>query len=66
MFPESMIRLSAGRHEMSDEMRVWCFMAGANSVFYGDILLTAKNSTIDRDKRLFKKIGIEAFTMQEK
>lgn len=66
MFPESMIRLSAGRHEMSDEMQVWCFMAGANSVFYGDILLTAKNSTIDRDKRLFKKIGIEAFTMQEK
>ena len=65
MFPKSMIRLSAGRHEMSDEMQVWCFMAGANSVFYGDILLTAKNSTMNRDKRLFKKIGVESFKFQE-
>jgi len=60
MFPKSMIRLSAGRHEMSDEMQVWCFMAGANSVFYGDILLTTKNSTTERDKELFKKIGVKA------
>jgi len=65
MFPESMMRLSAGRHEMSDEMQVWCFMAGANSVFYGDILLTAKNSTMNRDKRLFKKIGAASFKFQE-
>lgn len=61
MFPESMIRLTAGRYQMSDEMQVWCFMAGANSVFYGDILLTEKNSTTDRDKKLFKEIGMRAF-----
>lgn len=56
--PNSYVRLSAGREEMSDEMQALCYMAGANSVFYGDELLTANNASIERDKDLFNRLGI--------
>lgn len=59
MFPKTMLRLAAGREEMSDEMQAWCFMAGANSIFYGEKLLTAKNPGENRDKKLLKKLDIK-------
>ncbi|MCD8573617.1 MAG: biotin synthase, partial [Gammaproteobacteria bacterium] len=59
MFPTSMIRLSAGRENMSEEMQALCFYVGANSIFLGDKLLTAKNSSLSRDKEMFKKIGLQ-------
>lgn len=58
MMPESYIRLSAGRESMNDEMQSLCFFAGANSIFYGDKLLTAKNSSESRDDVLLKKLGL--------
>ncbi len=60
LFPKSMIRLSAGRENMSEEMQALCFFSGANSIFLGDKLLTAKNSSFSRDKQLFEKIGLKA------
>ena len=51
--PASWVRLSAGRQEMSDELQALCFLAGANSMFYGDRLLTTDNPDADRDDRLF-------------
>lgn len=59
MFPKSAIRLSAGRAAMSDEMQALCFMAGANSVFYGEKLLTANNASVEHDTEMFKKLGME-------
>lgn len=59
MFPTSKIRLSAGREDMSDEMQAWCFMAGTNSIFIGDKLLTAKNPSQHQDIQLLKKLNIE-------
>lgn len=58
MMPRSFVRLSAGRHTMSDEMHALCFMAGANSIFAGEKLLTTPNPLLDKDKVLFKKLGI--------
>jgi len=58
LLPKSFIRLSAGRHEMSDELQALCFIAGANSVFYGDELLTTSNQTTKADNLLFERIGI--------
>ncbi len=58
MMPTSRVRLSAGRTEMSDEMQALCFFAGANSVFYGEKLLTTDNPTANKDKALFKRLGI--------
>ncbi len=60
MMPTSFVRLSAGRDEMNDQTQALCFFAGANSIFYGDVLLTAKNPTTDKDKVLFNRLGIEA------
>jgi biotin synthase len=56
--PTSFVRLSAGRDEMSEEMQALCFLAGANSMFYGDKLLTTGNPDIDRDQALFEKLGL--------
>jgi len=56
--PASHVRLSAGREEMSEEMQVLCFLAGANSIFYGEKLLTAGNKDAENDQKLFKKLGI--------
>jgi biotin synthase len=58
--PTSMIRLSAGREDMSDETQALCFLAGANSIFYGPKLLTTPNPDHDRDAQLFKRLGITA------
>ena len=58
--PASFVRLSAGRSEMSDELQALCFMAGANSMFYGERLLTTDNPDADRDDRLFARLGLRA------
>jgi biotin synthase len=52
------VRLSAGRDAMSEEMQTLCFLAGANSMFYGDKLLTTGNPDVDRDEALFAKLGL--------
>lgn len=59
VMPASMVRLSAGRSEMSDEMQAMCFFAGANSIFYGDKLLTTENPDENHDLKLFAKLGIK-------
>ena len=58
LMPQSMVRLSAGRVEMSDETQALCFLAGANSIFAGDKLLTQKNPGENRDQTLIKKLGM--------
>ena len=58
--PTSWVRLSAGRQEMSDELQALCFLAGANSMFYGDHLLTTGNPEVDRDDALFARLGLIA------
>ena len=58
LMPQSHVRLSAGRENMSDEMQALCFMAGANSIFYGNKLLTTANPEANRDLQLFKRLGI--------
>ncbi|MDQ5768420.1 biotin synthase BioB [Thiothrix subterranea] len=60
MMPKSYVRLSAGRAEMTDEMQAWCFFAGANSIFYGDKLLTTENPGESHDQQLFARLGIQA------
>ncbi|MGR9089208.1 MAG: biotin synthase BioB [Gammaproteobacteria bacterium] len=60
MMPESYVRLSAGRESMSDEAQALCFFAGANSIFYGEQLLTTPNPVADADRALFDKLGIRA------
>jgi len=57
MFPNSRIRLAAGRENMSNEFQAWCFMAGANSIFIGEKLLTANNSTPDKDYQFLNQLG---------
>ena len=59
MMPKSIVRLSAGREWMSDETQALCFLAGANSIFVGDELLTTKNPGQDKDQALFDKLGLE-------
>ena len=60
MMPKSAVRLSAGRNDMSDEMQALCFVAGANSIFYGDTLLTTPNPDENKDLELFERLGINA------
>lgn len=62
MMPKSVVRLSAGRESMSDELQALCFLAGANSIFLGEKLLTAPNAGEDRNSALFEKLGINGFT----
>jgi biotin synthase len=59
LMPRSHVRLSAGRTGMSDEMQALCFLAGANSVFYGERLLTTPNPAADHDRTLFQRLGIQ-------
>jgi len=66
LMPESAVRLSAGRMEMSDETQALCFFAGANSIFYGDKLLTTENPESNHDQKLFNKLGINALTKEIK
>jgi biotin synthase len=56
--PMSFVRLSAGRQEMNEATQALCFLAGANSIFYGEKLLTTGNPDVDRDRALFEKLGI--------
>ena len=65
MMPESYVRLSAGRTDMSDEMQAMCFFAGANSVFYGERLLTTDNPDANSDAELFSRLGINMQAMTE-
>jgi biotin synthase len=58
--PGAWVRLSAGRQAMSDELQALCFLAGANSMFYGDHLLTTGNPEVDRDDALFARLGLKA------
>lgn len=60
LMPKSYVRLSAGREKMSDEMQAMCFFAGANSIFYGDKLLTTPNPETNDDMQLFERLGIKA------
>jgi biotin synthase len=60
--PKSMVRLSAGREDMSQETQALCFLAGANSIFYGARLLTTPNPAPDRDRQLFDRLGLVALT----
>ncbi|MFN7835440.1 MAG: biotin synthase BioB [Burkholderiaceae bacterium] len=56
--PSAMVRLSAGRESMSDELQALCFLAGANSVFYGDKLLVTENPQTGKDEALFERLGL--------
>jgi len=58
LMPRSYVRLSAGRSEMSDETQALCFLAGANSIFYGERLLTTDNPAADHDQALFRRLGL--------
>ncbi len=58
LMPRSQVRLSAGREHMSDEMQALCFLAGANSIFYGEKLLTTPNPAAGRDRQLFARLGL--------
>ena len=60
LMPKSFVRLSAGRSEMNDQTQALCFLAGANSIFYGDKLLTTDNPESKKDIELFAKLGIKA------
>jgi biotin synthase len=60
LMPASMVRLSAGRETMSDETHALCFLAGANSIFFGEKLLTTPNPEHTRDARLFETLGLRA------
>jgi biotin synthase len=59
LMPQSHVRLSAGRQEMSDETQALCFLAGANSVFCGERLLTTGNPSPDADRSLFGRLGLK-------
>lgn len=58
LMPKSYVRLSAGRTELNEQAQAWCFFAGANSLFYGDKLLTTENPEADSDLQLFAKLGL--------
>ncbi|MGC9402674.1 biotin synthase BioB [Vibrio genomosp. F10] len=66
MMPKSAVRLSAGREGMNEQMQALCFMAGANSIFYGCKLLTTPNPGEDSDMQLFKKLGINSQQVVQK
>ena len=59
MMPKSVVRLSAGREWMSDETQALCFLAGANSIFIGEALLTAANPELSKDEKLFQRLGLK-------
>ena len=59
LMPKAFIRLSAGRNKMSETEQFLCFYSGANSIFIGEKLLTAKNSKIKKDQQMFKNMGLQ-------
>ena len=60
LMPRTYVRLSAGREAMSDELQALCFLAGANSIFYGERLLTTGNPDVERDRALLDRLGMRA------
>jgi biotin synthase len=62
--PKSMVRLSAGRAKMSDELQALCFFAGANSIFYGEKLLTTGNPDVEHDQTLFARLGVRPMEIE--
>jgi biotin synthase len=66
LMPRSVVRLSAGRQYMTDELQALCFLAGANSIFIGDVLLTTKNPQRDRDTDLLDRLGVKSRLNQVK
>ncbi len=65
LMPQAQVRLSAGREAMSDELQALAFLAGANSIFYGEKLLTTGNPDVERDRQLLARLQIEAETQQQ-
>ncbi|WP_428735089.1 biotin synthase BioB [Thermomonas sp.] len=65
LMPKSMVRLSAGRETMSDELQALCFLAGANSIFYGEKLLTTGNPDTAHDQTLFARLGLTPMSVGE-
>ncbi len=65
LMPQSHVRLSAGRTDMSDEMQALCFLAGANSIFHGERLLTTPNPEANHDRTLFQRLGIQPEAAEE-
>ncbi|WP_437881924.1 biotin synthase BioB [Pseudomonas sp. LRF_L74] len=65
LMPKSHVRLSAGREQMNEQMQALAFMAGANSIFYGEKLLTTTNPQADKDMQLFKRLGIKPEEREE-
>ena len=66
MMPKSYVRLSAGREDMSQETQAFCFMAGANSMFYGEKLLTTSNPSENKDMDLLDMLGMKPETIEKK
>ncbi len=64
MMPASFVRLSAGREAMSEELQALCFLAGANSIFYGEKLLTTPNPATDADRDLFERLGLRPLVLE--
>jgi biotin synthase len=62
LMPKSYVRLSAGRTDMSDAVQALCFLAGANSIFYGERLLTTPNPGRTKDEELFARLGLQPET----
>lgn len=65
LMPQSVVRLSAGRNDMTDELQALCFLAGANSIFYGEKLLTTSNPEGNKDMKLFSRLGIKPQAVKE-
>ena len=65
LMPKSVVRLSAGRAEMSEELQAMCFLAGANSIFYGEKLLTTGNPDVAADQALFERLGLQPMPVVE-
>jgi biotin synthase len=66
LMPCSFVRLSAGREAMSDELQALCFLAGANSLFYGEKLLTTSNPTTDHDQQLLRRLGLKLLPIEDR
>jgi len=64
LMPASLVRLSAGRQSLSDEAQAMCFLAGANSIFYGERLLTVDNPEADSDRLLFERLGLQPMKVE--
>ena len=64
LMPQSVVRLSAGRSQMSDELQALCFQAGANSIFYGVKLLTTGNPDVEHDRALFARLGLSPMPVE--